>query len=82
MIPHAFTPAWRAGYSAGYRAQGRSLWRRCLVSILLSAMLLTASATLFWTSWGVFAANEAGPVVKKTIVSKWEGVARTMGVRK
>jgi hypothetical protein len=82
MNASSYSAGWWAGMRAGYRLSRRSLYRRLFVSILLSSILLGASGALFWVSWGVFAANEAGPVVVKSVLSKWEGVAKAMGVKK
>jgi hypothetical protein len=78
----SYSAGWWAGMRAGYRLSRRSLYRRLFVTLCLSAILLGASLGLFWVSWGVFMAQEAGPVVVKSVLSKWEGVAKVMGVKK
>jgi hypothetical protein len=71
VTPLAYSAGWWSGMRAGYRMAHRSLWRRLLVTICLSAVLLGASAGLLWASLDVFLANEAGPAIVKSVVGKF-----------
>jgi hypothetical protein len=71
MTPLAYSAGWWSGMRAGYRLANRSLWRRLLVTVCLSAVLLGASVGMLWVSLDVFLANEAGAAISKTIVGKF-----------